>query len=39
MAGYYHALGDLDAAWTFQDWALDAELKLEETSARKRGTA
>jgi len=39
MSAYYRAVNDLDSAWVFEDWALNAELELWETSARKRGTA
>ena len=29
MVAYYRALNDLDSAWVFENWALDAELGLE----------
>ena len=36
MAAYHRARDDLDSAWTFENWAWDAEIELE---ARKGGRA
>jgi hypothetical protein len=39
MSGVHRARGDLDQAWEFLDWALNAEIELQEMSWRKRRTA